>query len=417
MSASISVAKAADPFFETIFDGQWNACVGIQGDEQNYVDGYIEAALELISAVIDKKMIMSRDTLAMPILYNGRHALELSLKFAINHLHRMGAVGARHRSNHDILSHWTHLRDARVGDASIRTLVSELEPFVVSLAKIDNDGQELRYAENSHGQKSLGGIAIVNLSHIRTSLESMSRILERLKDRVFDLEAERSTGSYTPECSRGDLKEIAAMIGERTSWKDKGFDEKKAAVCARFDLSNRKFSNAVNKILQSRELATLVGIETELTYLKDEKAVFALEQWLKANPERTIEPADAGIDYFHRDRDKFEEYNRLAGELRETIIDGLSIEELSDLETLFYIGRGTEFGEHYDRMLTKTLGTHRLAKSRWEGVDHIMSKTNLLDNVVKGCKVAGRPTLAAKLRALRPGVKADNSRINEKHTM
>jgi hypothetical protein len=49
--------RAADPFFETIADGQWNACVGVQGNEQNYVDGYIEAALELVAAVIDNNMV------------------------------------------------------------------------------------------------------------------------------------------------------------------------------------------------------------------------------------------------------------------------------------------------------------------------------------------------------------------------
>ena len=57
------------------------------GDVYKRQDGYIEAALELASAVLDKKLVASRDTLAMPILYNGRHALELSLKFAINRLH------------------------------------------------------------------------------------------------------------------------------------------------------------------------------------------------------------------------------------------------------------------------------------------------------------------------------------------
>ncbi len=61
-------ASAIDPFFEIFHDGQWNACVGIQGNEQNYIDGYIEAALELASAVLDKRLVASRDTLAMPIL-------------------------------------------------------------------------------------------------------------------------------------------------------------------------------------------------------------------------------------------------------------------------------------------------------------------------------------------------------------
>ena len=125
MNSQAKAAPAVDPFFELIHDGQWNACVGIQGDEQNYVDGYIEAALELVAAVMDKKLFASRDTLAMPILFNGRHAIELSLKFAIKPLHGVGMVPRPHRPDHDILSHWTLLRDGKVGDTSVRRLVGK----------------------------------------------------------------------------------------------------------------------------------------------------------------------------------------------------------------------------------------------------------------------------------------------------
>jgi hypothetical protein len=46
---------AEDPFFRRSLDAKWNACIGKQGGEQNYLDGYIEAAMELAGAVIDKK--------------------------------------------------------------------------------------------------------------------------------------------------------------------------------------------------------------------------------------------------------------------------------------------------------------------------------------------------------------------------
>ena len=394
--------EASDPFFETIPDSQWNACVGIQGDEQNYVDGYIEAALELAAAVLEKKLVASRDTLAMPILYNGRHALELSLKFAINRLHAMGAIASRHIPNHDILSHWTHLRDADVGDVTLRGLIAELEPFVRSLAKIDDDGQELRYATNQEGRKSLDGIAVVNLPHIRQSLQAMSDILMRIKYRVFDLAEERGTGAYTKDCSREDLQIIADMLGHHATWTEDSFKDKKAAVREKFGLSSGKFSDAVTKIRQSRPLATRVGLETPLTFLTDEKAVFALERWSIANPPHDEDSDDLGADYFQRDREKVKDGRQVTHELIDAIIANLSDEEFVDLEVLFYMGRGREFGEHYDKMLADTLAEHRIAKSRWEGVYHIMTKTSLLENVIAGAKAAGRPSLAAELRAIRP---------------
>lgn len=391
-----------DPFFEPIYDGQWNACVGVQGNEQNYVDGYIEAALELASAVLDKKLFGSRDTLALPILYNGRHALELALKFAINRLQEIGAISARHVPNHDILSHWTHLRDAGVGDVALRRLIAELEPFVVSLAKIDDDGQELRYATNQDGKKSLDRIAVVNLPHIRSSLLTMSDVLTQLKYRIFDLADERGAGTYTKDCSREDLQVIAGMLGDHATWIEDSFNEKKAAVREKFGLSSGKFSDAVSQIRRSRSLATLVGLETPLTYLSDDKAMFALRRWADAYPPQADDPQNLGVDYFERDWAKIEEHRRVTHELIEAIIASLTDEEVADLKVLFYVGRGREFGEHYEMMLADTLAEHRVAQSRREGVYNIMIKTSLLENVILGAAAVGRPTLAAQLRTIWP---------------
>jgi hypothetical protein len=338
----------------------------------------------------------------MPILYNGRHALELSLKFMINQLHSMGAIATRHVPNHDILSHWTHLCDAGVGDAALRELVVELEPFVRSLAKIDDDGQELRYATNQDGKKSLDRIAVVNLPFIRRSLEALSDVLTRLKHRVLDLAQERSTGVHTKDCSRDDLRTIAGMLGDHATWIEDSFSEKKAAICLKFGLSSRKFSDAVNQIRRSRPLATLVGLETPLTYLSDANAVLAIEAWAKAFPQHTNDHDDLGSSYFDRDWEKVKEQRRVTHELVDTIIANLNEEDVSDLEVLFYIGRNREFGEHYDAMLSETLAERKLAKSRWAGV-HIMTKTSLLEEVVRGACEAGRPSLAATLQAIRPG--------------
>lgn len=394
--------KRIDPFFEVIPDGDWNACVGRQGSSLNYVDGYLEAARELVSAVIDKHMFASRDTLAMPILYNCRHALELSLKFAIDRLHRLGMIKATHSVNHDILSHWQHLRDAGIGDTQFVRLIDKFEPFVVSLAGIDEDGQELRYATNRDGEDSLGGIATVNLPLIRRSIDELSAIMERLKARLFDLEDERPTGTHTRECSRADLEEIARMLGDHTTWHAPSFEERKQKVCEHFDLSGRKFSTAVTAIRHSRPLAARVGIESELHHLSDNKAVAALKLWAEAHPTTAYDSNDVRFDYVDRDWAKYREEMRIARDLDETILKLLTPEELSDLEVVFYIGRDRVKGEHYDKYLEHTIAKHRNAASRWEGVHHLMSKTNLLDAAIEGATTVGRPSLAEKLRGIRP---------------
>ena len=391
-----------DPFFHVVPDGQWNACVGIQGSAENYVDGYTEAALELVTAVIDKRLYASRDTLAMPILYNCRHALELALKFAIDRLAAMGIIANLPPVNHDILSHWQHLRDAGVGDARLTRLLTELEPFVTSLAAIDEDGQELRYASNRDGQRSLGSIAVVNLPLIRSSIERMSGILRQLKVRLHDMEDERATGTHTKECSRADLEEIAGMLGDYATWRDPSFEERKTRIRERFGLSSRKLSMAIATIRNSRPLAARVGLESELKYLSDEKAVAVMERWAQAHPEQARDPDDIGTDYFDRDWSKFHAHAQEARELHETALRLLTVEELSDLEVLFYIGRDRVHGEHYEEDLGRTLAEHRAKASLGGAVHHLMSKTNLLDAVVDGARAVGRPSLAAKLRALRP---------------
>lgn len=65
---------------------------------------------------------------------------------------------------------------------------------------------------------------------------------------------------------------------------------------------------------------------------------------------------------------------------------GLSLEELSDLQVLFYIGRNRDYGEHseadHERTITEDCG----GKSLREPVHHLMSKTNLFEAAVDGAE-------------------------------
>ena len=393
--------EPVDPFFEVIPDGLWNACIGVQGSEEAYVDGYLEAARELVAAVIDKKMFGSRDSLAMPILYNCRHAIELSLKFAINRLHEVGMIGERHKADHDIRSQWQHLRDANVGDGRIVELAAQLEPFVISLAAVDDDGQELRYARNRAGDKSLGGFAVVNLPHIRTSIAALEATLGQLKNRVLELEQERLTGAHTGECSREDLKQVAVMVGPHSRWGEAEFSERRDKVMETFGLGRRKFSLALNTIRKSRPLATLVGIETPLRHLSDDKAVQALSAWAAAHPVRD-RAADRRVSFFPRDTAAIAAHQLARRDLNAQITALLTSDELADLETVYYLGRNREDGEHYDANLNHTMRAYAASQRPMGRLDDIFSKTNLLDAFVDGAEAAGRPSLAVKVRAIRP---------------
>ncbi|PZO71586.1 MAG: hypothetical protein DI636_03415 [Pelagerythrobacter marensis] len=104
--------RVTDPFFEVLNDGDWNACIGKQGDEINYVEGYLQAAQLLVDTLLEKEMFGSRDTLAMPILFNARHGLELALKFVLRELGALGMARPREGPvDHDLQAYWVHLND------------------------------------------------------------------------------------------------------------------------------------------------------------------------------------------------------------------------------------------------------------------------------------------------------------------
>lgn len=389
-----------DPFFEVIRGGEWNACIGCQSTAENYVDGYMEAALELASAVIDKRQFDKRDTLVMPILYNARHAVELALKFIIDSLAEGGLLPERHAKNHDIKSHWELMVAAKLGDTTLRELGAALKPFIDSLHGIDEDGQQLRYAETQEGQKSLEDKAVCNLELIRASLQNLNKLLLQMRHRALDLVEEHRAGTFTKELSRRDLFEAAYMLPPRDRWAEEAFTQAKAKVRDRFGLSSNQFCRALDVMQAHRELGGLLGLEFDLAHLTDADVRLIIGEWSKANPEPRGSKGDLGLDYFKVDREALAEHWRAAVAADKAILATLSPDKIADLQTSFYVGSLKLFSEEY---------APRLASARreiavgdpWEMVHHIMTKSSLPRALARGVEVLGRRALAAEIRAMR----------------
>ena len=402
MAELLREGRVADPFFEVIHDGEWNACVGVQGDELNYVEGYLQAAQLLVDTLIEKRLLGSRDTLAMPILYTTRHGLELALKFVLRELADIGMAKAREgAADHDLFSYWRHLRDQQVGDRTCRQQIAALQPFVESLARIDDDGQELRYAENREGRQSLAEHAVVHLLLVQAGITELRAILEQLTDQVIRLAQENATGARTKECSRSDLAEIAALVGARSTWSEESFLDRKAAAMERFGLSSSAFSRALDAILASRDLSTIIGAETALSYLQSEKLIDIVERWLDANPPPAVDAEPHIISAASIRFNDIETHVRDTSALLQEAEARLSLEEFADLQTVFYIGRDRRYGEEYTRMLEQTVAEHRLAARRVELIDHILSKANFVDALAAGLRRVGQPSIAKQVNELR----------------
>lgn len=384
--------QEGDPFFEQVRDTKWNCCIGSQGDEENYADGYIEAALELVDAVISQESLSKRDTLVLPILYNARHAIELRLKLVIQSLLNMGLIAQAHPKNHNIRSHWLLLRETNIGDEFLTGCIAQLKPFILSLSRVDESGQELRYAKTRGGKKSLEQQSLVNLLVVKEGLDRLYSILDELKYRSYSLTRERQTGTFTNACSRRDLFEITKLLPPRANWNSDAFTVAKNAAIERYKIGSRQFSLALNKIQESRELKSVLGVETQLLHISDEEAALVISEWRRLHPARE-DKEDIGTDYFSPVRLKRSKgYVKDNGQIITGLAERLGSDAVADLEAIFYIARDKVFSEHYEE------SARRFQREAHDGnvqrLSHLLSKTNFGQAFIAGVRMLGRPSLA-----------------------
>ncbi len=392
----MTAASIPDPFFHLPAGSEWNACIGSQGHEEHYVDGYIEAAIELTGAILAKRLYGQRDTLVLPILYSARHGVELTIKFSLSRLRKAGVVTRMRKIDHDIAADYALIRATRMGDAQLTSEFAALAPYVQSLETIDRDGQMLRYARARTGAKSMGDKSLANIEVIHASLIKLKAILDAIKYRVVALVDERRTGSFTPDCSRRDLMEIAKMLPPRDKWRDAAFDEAKAAIKTRFAIGSNKFATALNVIQAHREMGGMLGLAFPLAHLSDAQALYVVSQWRRRHPDR--QEAPLGMDYFDRDEGDWKAMKEdalIAKEVNEAVLAALSADEIADLDTIFYLGRDRVPCEDYDALLETTRKRQRgdIANS----LNHLMEKTNFAQALEAGLKALGQRHLAARV--------------------
>mgnify|MGYP001106147082 CR=1 FL=1 len=393
---------AHDPFFKRIFDGQWNACIGRQGHEENYIDGYIEAAIELADAIFEKQLVGKRDTLVLPILYNARHAIELALKFATEHLIEASLIKDDGRKlSHNIKAYWDHLHNSAIGDEKLSQTIAALKPYIDSLSQIDSDGQELRYHRNRDDDPSLADHAVANLRLIRASLRELEKLISTLKYRTVDFIDERAAGSYTNRCSRTDLLAIARILPRHDLWNTDIFDQQKAVVKERYGLSNKQFSIALDRIQENREMRSALGMTSDLLHLTDDDIISVIEQWRRLHPVRDHDEDDLGLDYF--DTSRFEAMKESAAVRKDvvTAIEArLSNEALAELEAMFYLERDRIFAEYHESMIARVLREHAATNDTKAEIMHLMEKTNFLQCMGGAAARLGRLSLAERLTAM-----------------
>jgi hypothetical protein len=296
--------------------------------------------------------------------------------------------------NHDIMAHWQLLSDANLGDERFRQHIRALEPFVASMSRIDEDGQELRYHLNRDQDRSLSTYSLANLEVIRDSLAKLSEVISGLKYRTIDFINERGTNACTERLSRSDLMCIAKLMPPLSRWNTAVFTIMKTRLKSRFSLSNTQFSQALDVIKNNREMKVLVGGETSLLYLPDNTIVWIIEQWRKLHP---LTESDDILISALKGFEAILEESRNNVEVVSALQARLTEQQLAELQVIYYLGRDGWFPERYENKVEETRKQHSLEQDARKHISNLLDKTNLLSAARKALPRLGRPSLAARL--------------------
>lgn len=191
------------------------------------------------------------------------------------------------------------------------------------------------------------------------------------------------------------------MLPKRSDWRSAEFDEAKKRIKIEFGLSNRQFSEALDTIQRHRGMRLVIGLNTDLTFISDEKLVEFVTMWIElhagARPKSGDEitfPQDLGDPEFRREMREYAAARIAAIEKAE---ENFTAFELLDIDEVFQNGRSGELVEVYDDATSNLNPFLDTEMNKRQKADYLLGKTNLRDDIVNGLNSLGRPDLADQI--------------------
>jgi|WetSurMetagenome_2_1015567.scaffolds.fasta_scaffold22076_2 hypothetical protein len=164
---------------------RFNACVGKNGGPYNffaYSKGYFEACERLIDSINKNKRLI--DILVYPIIFNFRHALELSLKHFIPILYCMFDVGENIKQSHNLEIYWKEAKKYIVkllnDDETILNVIKYLDSIIKDIYKYDPIGESFRFPKSKKGKLLLEELRIINVKELSEIVKKTSEIFDIL---------------------------------------------------------------------------------------------------------------------------------------------------------------------------------------------------------------------------------------------
>lgn len=258
--------------------GAYNACVGNNGlpDLYYYADGFAESVDLLIEALTAGRSAFL-DTLIYPICFCLRHSVELTIKGQIQDLSQLAKLRnqplapdtdiEKVLNQHDIINLWSFFSvHALASDRRYRERVLALEPLIRCIGETDPTGQTFRYSYSTEAKKHLTDVSVINVVVLRDQFRVIRKDLEELTGLTQWLRSEYSTGTYTTNLSREDLRAIADQLPQRASWADSsaGLDDIKSSIKSEYNIGSKELTAAINMIQRTRDLARIIGMSVNI---------------------------------------------------------------------------------------------------------------------------------------------------------
>lgn len=388
-----------------------NACVGENGNPQiyEYASGYASAVNMLLDQVIKNKgLSLYVDTFIYPICFNMRHSIELFLKAAAVSLERLANIRSTHipvfnlAGSHDLGNIWAYVKiHASKFDLRYVNLITELDQYIMDVAKIDATGQVFRYPFGLDNKKHLKSVSVINIVVLKKRWTILERLLNNLNRLNNDLLTEYGWGPFTAKLSRLQLAQIATALPSHDQWSSHEFDKAKSAVRKEYNLSCNDFSKALNAIKNCRELAAICTYVIPIPGLDAAGVLRFLDIWLKKHDLGIIVSPlisfDLAFEYSPPDFNEMILHSEKSMKLRKELVENVKPEAFAALLALFYFDREERFSGVFEKLLKECQAVStKYADAPAKYLDdarHLLEKTTALTSILNSLNFLGQAEL------------------------
>ena len=373
-----------------------NACVGENGqhDFQTYAEGYLHAASRLIKSVKDNDFDIDTDVLVHPILYCVRHAIELSIKHAMEELSKTD-IKIERKNGHGLLDLWNEFKIAAKNDRRLVNFANNIDHFISQLDNADPEGQDFRYPIKVDGGKTLIGKSIVDMHTLEQTIILLGQEIKDLFRLLPILTEERHLKAYTKKFNREELRELSLELPPLSTWSDSAkLKEVRERWKTKFSISNTDFSEATQFITCHREFAGNLEKEIPLLFIDDELILLLVSARYEIDLQNRKDSGVPMFDLILRPSPYPEVFNSLENKL--------TVDVVADITAIFYLSSYGYFSESYEKLVAN-YQSELIAESKHSkealkrGFVHIFSKTTFNRHFIRCLKKLGQINVLATL--------------------